>query len=102
MVIYQRRKQRRVMKHHPEHQDDEIYMGNEHVESLSQSRGSITKWKTLRLGDTAYDRSGNVLTGHCSMFIKRSEVEAAIGESQDGYEKRIFQEMLDAGRISID
>ena len=88
------------MKHHPEQQDDEIYMGNEHVESLSQSRGSITKWKTLRLGDTAYDRSGNVLTSHCSMFIKRSEVDAAIGKSQDSYEKRIFQEMLDRGRIS--
>lgn len=91
------------MKHHPEQQDDEIYMGNEHVESLmSGHRGSITKWETLRLGDTAYDRSGNVLTSHCSMFIKRSEVDAAIGKSQDSYEKRIFQEMLDRGRISID
>ena len=96
----QRRKQRRAMKHHPEQQDDEIYMGNEYVESLSRSRGSITKWKTLRFGDTSYDRSGNVQTNHRPMFIKRSEVEAAIGESQDGYEKRIFQEMLDRGRIS--
>jgi hypothetical protein len=91
------------MNHHPEQQDDEIYMGNEYVEMLmSGHRGSITKWETLRLGDTAYDRSGNVLTNHRPMFIKRSEVEAAIGESQDGYEKRIFQKMLDAGRISID
>lgn len=90
------------MKHHPEQQDDEIYMGNEHVELLSTARGSITKWGTMRFGDTAYDRSGNVLTSHRPKFIKRSEVEAAIGESQDGYEKRIFQEMLDAGRISID
>ena len=90
------------MKHHPEQQDDEVYMGNEHVESLSTDRGSITKWETLRFGDTAYDRSGNVLINHRPMFIKRLEVEAAIGESQDGYEKRIFQKMLDAGRISID
>jgi len=90
------------MKHHPEQQEDEIYMGNEHVESLNGTHRSITKWKTLRFGDTSYDRGGNVLTNHRPMFIKRSEVEAAIGESQDGYEKRIFQEMLDAGRISID
>lgn len=34
------------MKHHPEQQDDEVYMGNEHVESLSRARGSITKWGT--------------------------------------------------------
>lgn len=39
----------------------------------------------LRFGDTAYDRGGNVLTSHRPKFIKRSEVEAAIGESQDGY-----------------
>ena len=90
------------MKHHPEQEDDEVYMGNEHVESLSRARGSITKWGALRFGDTAYDRGGNVLTSHRPKFIKRSEVEAAIGESQDGYEKRIFQKMLDAGRISID
>lgn len=62
------------MKHHPEQQDDEIYMGNWDREKIE------TDWKTLRLGIVPHGSDGEPLNHSHSRpgFVKISEVQRKI------------------------
>lgn len=84
-----------MQKHHPEQQDDEIYLGN-HQDYRRVKIG----WKTWRAGKVAYDTKGNVLKNLEPVFVKRQEIEAAIVASDDAEKKRLWQGMLECGRIS--
>lgn len=66
------------MKHHPEQQDDEIYMGNSTPENAEQ-----TSWRTGRLGKLTLNVDGEPCDKFTTKaikpwFIKVSEVEASI------------------------
>lgn len=79
------------MKHHPEQQDDEIYMGNASEDVLWKST-----WRTIRFGGHPLMRDGTRYTGGGGLlpwFIKRSEVEYAINDRN----RSAFQGMLDSG-----
>lgn len=87
------------MKHHPEQQPDEIYMGNTTLDGVLGS-----SWKTSRLGNVALSSSGEPLEtwdNYKPWFIKVSEVESAISMAKHEnkpwgkYFIRAFQEMVD-------
>ena len=101
------------MKHHPEQQDDEVYMGNQDTEEYWNSpyrlrdlynrgdeRREWISWETRRTGKVAYDTEGNVIKTSDPVFVKRQEIEAAIAASGNPELKRIWQGMLDRGRAS--
>ena len=86
------------MKHHPEQQDDEIYMGNATPDSLCRS-----SWRTSRLGTVAFNSFGKVMynSGYFPWFVKISEIQAVIDNENlmrgpNWQEKvRTFQPMVD-------
>ena len=62
--------------------------------------GPQTGWKTVRLGNFAYDMSGNILNSSKSWFIKKIEVEKLISQPDiDDYDKEIYGSMVSCGRI---
>ncbi len=86
------------MKHHPEQQPDEIYMGNSTIDGVLKS-----SWKTSRRGEVALGSNGQ-FCGEGDLrpwFVKISEVEnaliAAENEKQPWKEitTKAYQEMLD-------
>lgn len=63
------------MEHHPEQQDDEIYMGNTNPEDVHRS-----SWRTSRLGKQPLMRDGTPIDGSRlrPWFIQISEVQQSI------------------------
>jgi hypothetical protein len=87
----------KYVKHHPEQLSNEIFMGN------CALSGPQTGWKTTRLGNFAYNTSGNVLNNSKPWFVKKKEVEKCLSELSDyqenDYPKEIYQSMIQCGRI---
>lgn len=71
-----------MKKHHPEQQEDEIYLGNESTSNFLYHKQPACGWKSKRNGHQAFYSDGTPMQSGdmCPMFIKRSEVEAAINE----------------------
>lgn len=67
------------MKHHPEQQEDEIYMGNV---TCPWETVQKTTWRSNRFGEHAQNVHGKPVPGLFPWFIKRSEVQAAYDEAQ--------------------
>ena len=96
---------------HPEQSDDEVYLCNHfwRREWESGKQAPLPGWKTVRLGDVAYDIYGAPLSpinrGQ-PVFVKRSELEEAGFAIEDrGWMER--QEVEDSlneltGPVSID
>jgi len=90
------------MQHHPEQQDDEIYMG-----SASRADLSVFQWESSRLGRITYDSDGRPLNSLRvrPWFIQVAEVTAAIKQEslrdQAGSQAkiRLWQEMVDKRSI---
>lgn len=67
--------------HHPEQKEDEIYMGNESTSNFLYHKQPACVWKSKRLGRQAFYFDGTpIKDGMRPVFIKRSEVEAAISD----------------------
>lgn len=99
------------MKHHPEQQDDEIYMGNTTMDAVRE-----LLWRTKRLGKTAFDRDGipvqqesiDPIIDSKSLlipcFIKVAEVERSIEAklaAGDRDTANILQGMVDQRSIGL-
>jgi hypothetical protein len=93
-----------TIKHHPEQQEDEIYMGNIYYPFQLFNN---TLWKTRRLGKMARYNDGSVIEDNNAIpwFIQRKEVEETIqfeleNPSFNSEEKiREFRKMLKEGKV---
>ena len=56
---------------HPECQEGEVFLTN------SSDYGSGVGWKTKRIGEIAYDKSGKVVKGLRPVFVQAAELKKA-------------------------
>ena len=84
---------------HPEQRDDEIYLGN-----ATETEYEVSSWVNKRLGEVAYNHWGQVVTSrdnYFPMFLARSEVEAKLKLNISDEERKVYQDMLDKGELTI-
>jgi hypothetical protein len=88
------------MKQHPEQQDDELYMGNQPMLDADTPMPPMqVGWRSARLGVNVYGAEGlegQLLPRYRPIFIKRSEIEAAMVTANEE-SRAIYQRMLDSG-----
>ncbi len=103
-------KEQKMEKHHPEQQDDEIYMGNGNFgptpmgPSIFDDEPIQSSWLTLRVGEVALDNSGRPIKDCPELkpfFIQATEVQRKIDHIKQAAEPNDFevtclQEMLDS------
>lgn len=84
------------MKHHPEQEDDEIFLGD--VTPINYDR---TGWKTKRAGGQSYNSDGSINPDERvkPLFVKRSEVEQALAEATSPFVRLCYHNLLVNGRI---
>ena len=86
------------IKHHPEQQEDEIYMGNSLLAGFLKSA-----WRLKRRGIQALDCNGKPINDPDDdfrpWFVKRSEVQEKADSSTLEFTKQALNEMLQEGRI---
>jgi hypothetical protein len=106
------------MKHHPEQQEGQIYMGNGVVPGLRfnplEWGFEEMGWKSRTFGKVAYNIYGKVLENMAPIFIDEAEVLNAIQSEQDriailgdkayGAKENIqvWQRMVDAGTVFVE
>ena len=84
---------------HPEQRDDEIYLGN-----VTEAEYELLSWVNKRLGRFAYNYEGRIVTSrdkYFPMFLARSEVEAKLKLNISDEERKVYQDMLDKGELTI-
>lgn len=91
-----------MKKHHPEQQDDEIYLGYNIASDMWKSW-----WQTSRLGNIVEDDKCKEDREYRPWFILRSEVQCKIdtekaqNNSWSADRIRVYQEMLDRGSAGV-
>ena len=84
---------------HPEQRDGEIYLGN-----VTERQFELSSWVNKRLGKVCYNHEGQVVTSrdkYFPMFLARSEVEAKLKLNISDEERKVYQDMLDKGEMTI-
>lgn len=85
-----------MKKHHPEQQDDEIYLGN--VPTGQEHR--FVGWERVRFGVTALDADGHTVPDYRPAFVPADEVREVMARTPESAQN-ILRTMLEIGSADV-